>query len=338
MKIFGIETSCDETAAAVVKDGRQLLANIVASQSEHIRYGGVVPELAARAHIRLVLPIMQEALDRAATSLDDIDGIAVTKGPGLVGSLLVGISVAKAVAMARQLPLLGIHHLEGHIFANFLANPDLQAPFICLLVSGGHSELILVHEKGRYELLGRTRDDAAGEAFDKVAKILNLSYPGGPAIEKASLGGNPEFVEFPIARIKRGPYDFSFSGLKTAVQIYVRDSSHNKPAWIEEHLADLAASFQEAVCKALVYKTIEAADNHQIKRIVLAGGVACNQRLRRQIRETAQKKSIEVFYPPLDLCTDNAAMIAAAGHFHFEGGDRSDLTLNAHPALKLGCG
>lgn len=333
MLVLGIETSCDETAAAVVEDGTHLRSNIVASQSEHIKFGGVVPEIAARAHIRLMLPVIEEALQTAEITLDDVDGIAVTKGPGLVGSLLVGISVAKTLSLARQKPLLGIHHLEGHIFANFLAEPTLKTPFICLLVSGGHSELILVRAPGDYELLGCTRDDAAGEAFDKVAKMLNLSYPGGPAIQKAATGGSPTFVDFPIARVKQGPYDFSFSGLKTAVQTYLQEHDET---WIQQHMPDLTASFQEAVITALITKTVQAALDKGVSTIVLAGGVASNQRLRQRMSEIASREQIAVHYPPLSLCTDNAAMIAAAGDFYFKQGHTSDLTLNAYPTLKLG--
>jgi len=332
MKILGIETSCDETAASVVADGSRILSNVVYSQMVHNKYGGVVPELASREHIRTIIPVVREALDQAGTSLAKMEGIAVTYGPGLVGSLLIGLSLAKAMSYSLNVPLIGINHIEGHIFANFLEHADLLPPYVCLVISGGHSNLVYVADKGAYQLLGRTRDDAAGEAFDKVAKVLNLGYPGGPAIDKASKNGRPDFFKFPRAYLEEDSFDFSFSGLKTAVAIYASRLPREK---LEKHKVDIAASFQEAVVDVLVDKGIRACLEKRAQAIALAGGVARNQRLRRRIREEAEKHKLRVFYPSPVLCTDNAAMVAAAGDFYLSTGRRSGLDLNAVPYAPL---
>jgi N6-L-threonylcarbamoyladenine synthase len=333
MLILGIETSCDETAASVVKDGSRVLSNLVYSQIVHNKYGGVVPELASREHIRTLVPVVSEALDQAKTSLEKVEGVAVTYGPGLVGSLLIGLSYAKAVSYSLGVPLIGVNHIEGHIFADFLEYPELSPPFVCLVISGGHSNLVYVAHKGDYELMGQTRDDAAGEAFDKVAKVLNLGYPGGPAIDEVSPQGKSDFFKFPRAYLEEGSFDFSFSGLKTAVAIYVSRLSDEK---LTNHRIDVAASFQEAVVDVLVEKGIKATLAKGTNKIALAGGVARNRRLRERLKEEAEKQHLEVFYPSPILCTDNAAMIAAAGDFHLSRGEASDLDLNAIPYASLG--
>jgi N6-L-threonylcarbamoyladenine synthase len=332
MLILGIETSCDETAASVVKDGREILSNVVYSQMVHDKYGGVVPELASREHIRAIVPVVKEALDRAGTSLEVMEGVAVTYGPGLVGSLLIGLSFAKALSYSLGIPLIGINHIEGHIFANFLEHPQVSPPFVCLVISGGHSNLVYVAEKGNYRLMGQTRDDAAGEAFDKVAKILNLGYPGGPIIDQVSKNGKADFFRFPRARLEEGSFDFSFSGLKTAVAIYTSRLPEQK---LKSHRIDIAASFQEAVVDVLVEKGIKACLDMNSRTIALAGGVARNRRLRQRVKEEADKHRLEVLYPSPILCTDNAAMIAAAGDFRLSAGERSDLDLNAVPYVPL---
>jgi N6-L-threonylcarbamoyladenine synthase len=332
MLILGIETSCDETAASVVKDGRDILSNIVYSQMVHNKYGGVVPELASREHIRIILPVVQGALDEAGISLKKVEGIAVTYGPGLVGSLLIGLSFAKALSYSLDIPLIGVNHIEGHIFANFLEHPDLAPPFVCLVISGGHSNLIFVAERGSYQLMGQTRDDASGEAFDKVAKILDLGYPGGPAIDKVSPEGDPQFFRFPRAYLEQGSFDFSFSGLKTAVALYVSKLSSEE---LKLHRIDTAASFQEAVVDVLVEKGIRACLHRNTKKLALAGGVARNRRLRDRLKMEAAEHDLEVFYPSPILCTDNAAMIAAAGDFHLSLGEISTLDLNAVPYVPL---
>jgi len=324
MKILGIETSCDETAAAVVADGTKILSNRIVSQVEiHARYGGIVPEVASRQHILAIIPILELAMSDAKVDWSDIDGIAVTHGPGLAGSLLVGVNIAKAVAFARGLPLTGVNHLEGHIYANWIAEPAPDFPLLCLIVSGGHSDLVLMRGHGDYTVLGRTRDDAAGEAFDKAARILNLGYPGGPAIDKAARTGVPN-LKLPRAWLK-GTYDFSFSGLKTALL-------HLSEKGEIPDIADAAASFQAAVVDVLVTKTIEAAREHRVGRILLAGGVAANQVLRQRLTE---KSPIPVLIPPLILCTDNAAMIAACGYFRFQAGKVAGTDLDVVAGLKL---
>jgi N6-L-threonylcarbamoyladenine synthase len=332
MLILGIETSCDETAASVVKDGKQILSNVVYSQMVHNRYGGVVPELASREHIRTIVPVVRAALDQAKISSEKIEAVAVTYGPGLVGSLLIGLSFAKALSYSLDIPLIGINHIEGHIFADFLEHPEISSPFVCLVISGGHSNLVYVAEKGTYELLGQTRDDAAGEAFDKVAKVLNLGYPGGPIIDKVSKDGKPDFFKFPRAYLEEGSFDFSFSGLKTAVAIYVSRLSEEQ---LKNHRIDIAASFQEAVVDVLVEKGIKACLKKHTRRIALAGGVARNSRLRERLRAEAEKNRLDVFYPSPILCTDNAAMIAAAGDFRLSKGEKSGLDLNAIPYAPL---
>jgi N6-L-threonylcarbamoyladenine synthase len=332
MSILGIETSCDETAAAVLADGRQVLSNIVLSQTVHYEYGGVVPELASRAHIKTLIPIIRESLSRASVDLSDLKAIAVTFGPGLVGSLLVGLSVAKALAYALDIPLIGVNHIEGHLFANFLEHGDLRPPLVHLIVSGGHTRLIHQPEMGRYRLVGQTLDDAAGESFDKVAKMLDIGYPGGPQIDRLSQEGDEHYVEFPRAYLSKDSLDFSFSGLKTAVLNYLQPFPEEQ---IREHLADIAASFQAAVVEVLVEKCIRAARELRADVIAVAGGVACNRRLRQELLGRAELQGMAVHFPSPILCTDNAAMIAAAGAFHLKRGERSPLDLNAVANLDM---
>ncbi len=328
MKILGIETSCDETAAAVVEDGVRILSNQVASQVEiHARYGGIVPEVASRQHILAIIPVIQKAMTEAKVTWSDLDGIAVTIGPGLAGSLLIGVNVAKAIALAHSLPITGVNHLEGHIYANWLVESSpLSAPLfplVCLIVSGGHSDLVLMKGHGDYVLLGRTRDDAAGEAFDKAARILGLGYPGGPAIQRAAQSGTNS-IQLPRAWLQ-GTNDFSFSGIKTALLRLLEESKiPNK--------ADAAASFQEAIIDVLVTKTVTVAREYQVEQILLAGGVAANRRLRQRLIEDSP---LSVLIPPLELCTDNAAMIAACGYFRFLAGKVNGLDLDVVPSLKL---
>ena len=332
MIVLGVETSCDETAAAVLDGGRKILSSVVASQDAiHGPYGGVVPELASRRHLESILPVVTEALSRAGVTLNDLEGIAVTHGPGLVGSLLVGCSFAKSVAYARGTPLVGVNHLEGHIYAAFLDNPALAFPFLALVVSGGHTALYLARAAGQYERIGQTRDDAAGEAFDKVAKLLGLGYPGGPVIERVARQGNPRAILFPTAQMSDGAPDFSFSGIKTAVSLYARRHRPLDPGQI----ADVAASFQARVVTALVRKAVRAASRLSVSRLVLTGGVAANGALREALARECAERGWELSVPSRALCTDNAAMIAAAGHDRLVAGERAALDLNAVPDLAL---
>jgi N6-L-threonylcarbamoyladenine synthase len=331
MLVLGVETSCDETAAGIVKDGKEILSNIILSQEIHSKYGGVVPEIASRIHITELVDMIDKALLNAGVKLDNIDGLAVTYGPGLVGCLLVGLSFIKSVHLAKGIPFYGVNHLEGHIFAGKLEHAGLGLPHIALVASGGHSNLYLVEDWGQYKLLGSTRDDAPGEAFDKISKLLGLGYPGGPAIEKAALGANRNFIKFPRAQMGRESYEFSFSGLKTAVSVYVQDKSTE---FIEAHRTDLAASFQEAVADILVRKTMAAAESYGIQQISVTGGVARNKRLR-ELFEERREADTQVFFPSPILCTDNGAMIAACGSFHLARNEHSNLDLNAIPYLEL---
>ena len=332
--ILAIESSCDETAAAVVRNGREVLSNIISSQIElHKLFGGVVPEIASRKHIEKINQVIDEALSEAKMTLDDIDAIAVTYGPGLVGALLVGVAQAKALAFASGKPLVGVHHIEGHISANYIEHKDLEPPFLCLVASGGHSHLVMVKDYGHYEIIGRTRDDAAGEAFDKVARAIGLGYPGGPKIDRLSKEGNPHAIEFPRARIADAPDDFSFSGLKSAVLNYL---NHCEMKGTEVNKADVAASFQEAVIDVLTTHSMEVANRYGVKKFAIAGGVASNSSLRTRMAQACQNNKIEFFYPSPVLCTDNAAMIGAAGYYDYMRGIRDGWDLNAIPNLKIG--
>jgi N6-L-threonylcarbamoyladenine synthase len=332
--ILAIETSCDETAAAVVANGKEIISNIVSSQVNlHRKFGGVVPEIASRKHLELINPIILEVLNEAEVNFNDLSAIAVTLGPGLVGALLIGLSTAKALAYTNNLPLVGVNHLEGHIFANFLEHKDLEPPFICLIVSGGHTTLILVKDIGDYEIMGETLDDAAGEAFDKIAGFLELGYPGGPIIDNLAREGNSQAVSFPRAMLHTKDFDFSLSGLKTAVLNYVAHmKNENKPL----EIPDLCASFQAAVIDVLVSKSIRAAKEREVEKIVLAGGVAANKALRDQFKAFSQKENFKLYYPSVALCTDNAAMIGCAGYYRFKAGERLSLDAYPDPNLKLG--
>ena len=328
--VLGIETSCDDTSAAVYNTEKGLVSLLISSQMEHKEFGGVVPEIASRAHLSLILPIIEKSLHNAGMTLDDIDGIAVTAGPGLVGSLLVGVSVAKAIALARNIPMIGVHHIEGHIASNFLTAEMPAYPLIVLVVSGGHTELILMEAPLTYTILGKTRDDAAGEAFDKVAKLLGLGYPGGPAIEKIAHDGDSTFVTFPISNVP--DYEFSFSGLKTAVLVYVKEKGAD---YVNKYLKDICASFQKAIIEALTLKTIKAMNDYHIATLLLAGGVAANNALREHLKRELGNEGFTFSAPPLIYCTDNAAMIAKAGHDRLMKGMTSPLTLSPEPHLPL---
>ena len=332
--ILAIESSCDETAAAVVKNGREVLSNIISSQIElHKLYGGVVPEIASRKHIEKINPVIREALAEAGMKLEDMDAIGVTYGPGLVGALLVGVAAAKAISYAKNIPLVGVHHIEGHISANYIENKDLEPPFLGMVVSGGHTHLVTVKDYGKYEILGKTRDDAAGEAFDKVARAIGLGYPGGPKIDKLAKEGNPQAIAFPRAHVADAPLDFSFSGLKSSVLNYINSCEMKHQ---EICRADVAASFQAAVVDAIVSHTIEAAKTYHIDKVALAGGVASNSALRQAMKEKCEAAGLKFYYPSPILCTDNAAMIGCAAYYEYLAGTRHGLDLNAVPNLKIG--
>ena len=333
LTILGIETSCDETSCAVVVEGRELLSNIVASQVDfHRKFGGVVPEVASRKHTELIISVLDEALRAAGVEASGIDVIGVTCGPGLIGSLLVGVSLAKAMSLALDIPLIGVNHIEGHVYANFLEHPDIEPPMVCLVVSGGHSDLLYLPEHGRFELMGRTRDDAAGEAFDKLARVLGLGYPGGPEIDRVAALGDPEALDFPRAYLGEGSYDFSFSGLKTAVINHLRKARERGD---EVSVADVAASLQKAIVDVLVDKAIMAALDKGVGVLAVAGGVASNSFLRRELQRRASPVGLKVVYPSPALCTDNAAMVACAAYYRYMRGDVASLELKAIPNLGL---
>ena len=334
VKILAIESSCDETAAAVVVDGRDVRSNVISSQiALHTLYGGVVPEIASRKHIEKINQVVEQALSDAGMTLDDMDAIAVTYGPGLVGALLVGVAEAKAIAYAKKKPLIGVHHIEGHISANYIENKELEPPFLCLVVSGGHTHLVRVQDYGVYEILGKTRDDAAGEAFDKVARAIGLGYPGGPKIEKVSHQGDSLAIPFPKPKVADGPYDFSFSGLKSAVLNYLNGAQMKGEEIVQ---ADVAASFQHAVIEVLVHNAMRAIDEYGMDKFAIAGGVASNQTLRQALEEACKQKGVAFYHPSPILCTDNAAMIGTAAYYEYLAGKRDGLDLNAVPNLKLG--
>ena len=332
--ILAIESSCDETAASVVKNGRCVLSNIISSQiAIHTLYGGVVPEIASRKHIEKINQVVEAALKEADVTLDDIDAIGVTYGPGLVGALLVGVAEAKAIAYAKKKPLVGVHHIEGHVSANYIEHPDLEPPFLCELISGGHTHLVIVKDYGSFEILGRTRDDAAGEAFDKVARAIGLGYPGGPKIDKLAKEGNPYAIDFPRAHMEDAPYDFSFSGVKSAVLNHLNKCRMTGETIVE---ADIAASFQQAVVDVLVDNAIRAAKDYHMDRLAIAGGVASNGALRAAMEAACEKEGIRFYRPSPIFCTDNAAMIGVAAYYEYQKGTRHGWDLNAVPNLKLG--
>ena len=332
--ILAIESSCDETAASVVKNGRTILSNIISSQIQlHTIYGGVVPEIASRKHIEKINQVIEAALDEAKMELEQMTAIAVTYGPGLVGALLVGVAEAKAIAYGAKKPLIGVHHIEGHVSANFIEHPDLEPPFVCLIVSGGHTHLVIVKDYGEFEIIGRTRDDAAGEAFDKVARAVGLGYPGGPKIDKAAKEGNPHAIEFPRGKVDGAPYDFSFSGLKSCVLNYI---NHAKMLGEEICVPDLVASFQNSVVDSLVSRAVSAAKEFGYLKLAIAGGVASNTALRAGMEAACRKEGLSFYYPSPVFCTDNAAMIGVAGYYEWLKGNVSGWDLNAVPNLKLG--
>ena len=332
--ILAIESSCDETAASVVKNGRCVLSNIISSQiAIHTLYGGVVPEIASRKHIEKINQVVEAALKEADVPLDDIDAIGVTYGPGLVGALLVGVAEAKAIAYAKKKPLVGVHHIEGHVSANYIEHPDLEPPFLCEIISGGHTHLVIVKDYGSFEILGRTRDDAAGEAFDKVARAIGLGYPGGPKIDKLAKEGNPHAIDFPRAHMEDAPYDFSFSGVKSAVLNHLNKCRMTGEPIVE---ADIAASFQQAVVDVLVDNAIRAAKDYHMDRLAIAGGVASNGALRAAMEAACEKEGIRFYRPSPIFCTDNAAMIGVAAYYEYRKGTRHGWDLNAVPNLKLG--
>ena len=332
---LGIESSCDETSAAVVRGGKEVLSNIISSQVDwHRKFGGVVPEIASRKHVELMNPVIDEALAEAGVSFADLSAVAVTFGPGLVGGLLVGISAAKSIAYAHDIPLIAVNHIEGHIYANFISHPELEPPVVCLTVSGGHTDLLYFEDLGDYEIIGRTIDDAAGEAFDKVARVMEAGFPGGPAIDKLAKKGDPEAIDLPRPMINDSSYDFSFSGLKTAVLNYINNT---KQRGEEINKADLAASFQQAVVDVLTAKIMRAADDKGVDNILLSGGVAANSQLREQLQEKLEEQGKELYYPDTRICTDNAAMIASAGYFNWQQNkEAAGYDLNAEPNLQLG--
>lgn len=333
VKILAIESSCDETAAAVVKNGRDVLSNIISSQIDiHTLYGGVVPEIASRKHMEKINQVIETALEEAKCQLDDIDAIGVTYGPGLVGALLVGVSAAKAISFASGIPLVGVHHIEGHISANYVQNKELEPPFVCIVVSGGHTHLVIVNDYGKYEVIGRTRDDAAGEAFDKVARAIGLGYPGGPKIDRIAKEGNPFAIEFPRAKIEGSEYDFSFSGLKSAVLNYINGCKMKNE---EINTADVAASFQQSVVDVIVERAVGATKKLGMNKLAIAGGVASNSAIRKALTERCEKEEIKFYSPSPILCTDNAAMIGSAAYYEYINGVRSGWDLNAVPNLKL---
>lgn len=333
MKVLGIETSCDETAVAVVEDGREVLSNVISSQVDlHARFGGVVPEVAARAHVEALNPILDRSLSDAGVDFADLDGVAVTIGPGLVGALLVGIAAAKSIALAIQKPFIGVNHLEGHVYANFLEHGPPEPPYVSLIVSGGHTMVVHMKDLHSYEVLGQTLDDAAGEAFDKVARFLGLGFPGGPALDRLARDGDPDAIRFPRAMANSDDFDFSMSGLKTAVMRYVKEE---RAAGREPDPADLAAGFQEAIVDVQVQKTVRAAREREVSTVLLGGGVVANSRLRERILEEGEKAGLRVLFPSMPLCTDNGAMIACAGFFRLEAGERTPLDAEADPGLPL---
>ena len=324
--ILGIESSCDETAAAVIKNGREVCSNIIFSQIElHKLYGGVVPEIASRKHIEKINQVIKEALSKASMELKDVDAIAVTYGPGLVGALLVGVAEAKAIAYAANKPLVGVHHIEGHIAANYIENPDLEPPFMCLVVSGGHTHLVKILDYEKFEIIGKTRDDAAGEAFDKVARAIGLGYPGGPKIDKLAREGNKEAIAFPRAKVEDNAFDFSFSGLKSSVLNYLNQCEMKQ---IEVNPADVAASFQYAVIDVLTNHAISAVKEMDMDKLAIAGGVASNSSLRESLQQACDREGIHFYHPSPVFCTDNAAMIGVAGYYAFQNGVRHGLDLN----------